>query len=67
MLKTIILFSGKIVAYETRGRLTRLDGRRVHWVEDYTGERFCLIAFNALGPGTPLSNETNAHEHDKAL
>ena len=24
---------GVIVAYDTRGRLTRLDGRRVHWVQ----------------------------------
>ena len=55
---------GTIVAYETRGRLTRLDGRRVHWVEDYTEERFSLIVFSVVGPGTPVSDETNAHEYD---
>ena len=53
-----------IVAYDTRGRLTRLDGRRVHWVEDYTGERFSLIVFNVVGPGTPITDSTNASEHD---
>ena len=30
----------QIVAFDTRGRLTRPDGRRVHWVEPYSGERF---------------------------
>ena len=51
---------GVIVAYDTRGRLTRLDGRRVHWVQTYTGERFSLIVFDVVGPGTPVSDETNA-------
>ena len=51
---------GVIVAYDTRGRLTRLDGRRVHWVQTYTGERFSLIVFDVLGPGTPVSDTTNA-------
>lgn len=55
---------GVIVAYDTRGRLTRLDGRRVHWVQTYAGERFSLIVFDVLGPGTPVSDETNAREDD---
>ena len=53
----------RIVAYDTRGRLTRLDGRRVHWVQTYTGERFSLIVFDVLGPGSPVSDTTNAREH----
>ena len=53
---------GMIVAYDTRGRLTRLDGRRVHWVQTYTGERFSLIVFDVVGPGTPVSDTTNAQK-----
>ena len=55
---------GMNAAYDALGRLTRLDGRRVHWVEDYAGQRFSLAAFSALGPGTPLSGTTKASEHD---
>ena len=55
---------GTIVAYDTRGRLTRLDGRRVQWVEDYLGERFSLIMFNLLGPGKHVSDATNAREYE---
>ena len=54
---------GTIVAYDTRGRLTRLDGRRVHWVEDYAGERFSLVVFTVTGPGTSVNDTTNADEH----
>ena len=55
---------GVIVAYDTRGRLTRLDGRWVHWVQTYTGERFSLIVFDVLGTGSPVSDTTNAREDD---
>ena len=34
-----------VVAFETKGRPTKLDGRRVHWVEPYQGERFSLLMF----------------------
>ena len=54
---------GMNAAYDTRGRLTRLDGRRVSWVEDYEGERFALVMLSVLGPGTPVSDTTNASEH----
>ena len=54
---------GVIVAYDTRGRLTRLDGRRVHWVEDYEDERFSLIIFTVTGTWAPVSDTTNANEH----
>ena len=55
---------GTIVAKETRGRFTRLDGTRVHWVEDYLGERLSLIVFSVLGPGTPVGDTTNAREYE---
>ena len=55
---------GMIVAYDARGRLTRLDGRRVHWVQTYAGERFSLIVFDVVGPGTPVSDETNANKDE---
>ena len=51
------------MAYDTRGRLTRLDGRRVHWVEDYEGERFSLITFTVVGVGTPIGHTTHAREY----
>ena len=54
-------------AYDTRGRVTMLGGRRVHWVEDYKGERFSLIVFTVVGPGTPVSDTTNAHEYESTF
>ena len=50
-----------MLAFDARGRPTRLDGRRVHWVAPHTGgERFSLIMYAVKGTGTPVSDETNA-------
>ena len=49
-----------VAAFCTNGRPTRLDGRRVHWVEPYSGERFSVILYSVNGPGTHVSDETNA-------
>jgi hypothetical protein len=46
-----------LASYDTRGRPTKVDGRRVHWVEDYHGDRFSLILYNVTGePSEILSN-----------
>ena len=50
-----------VVAFDTRGRPTRLDGRRVHWVLPHTGgARYSLIMYAVKGEATPVSDETNA-------
>eukprot|EP00931_Biecheleriopsis_adriatica_P034579 TRINITY_DN19955_c0_g1_i1.p1 TRINITY_DN19955_c0_g1~~TRINITY_DN19955_c0_g1_i1.p1 ORF type:complete len:272 (-),score=40.90 TRINITY_DN19955_c0_g1_i1:57-872(-) len=54
----------QLVELETKGRLTKCDGRRAHWVSPYTGTRYSLIMYRCLGKQTPvLSNkgeDTNA-------
>ena len=50
-----------VVAFDTRGRPTRLDGRRVHWVAPHTGgDRYSLIMYAVKGEPTPVSDETDA-------
>ena len=50
-----------VVAFDTRGRPTRLDGRRGHWVSPHTGgDRYSLIMYAVKGEGTPVSDVTNA-------
>lgn len=56
----------ELVELETKGRLTKCDGRRAHWVSPYTGTRYSVIMYRCLGKQTPkLSNkgkDTNARE-----
>ncbi len=49
-----------VVAVNANGRPTRLDGRRVHWFEPYSGERFSVIPYSVKGPEAPLTDEKNA-------
>jgi len=50
-----------VAAFDTHGRPTRLDGRRVHWVAPHTGgDRYSLIMYAVKGEPTPVSDETNA-------
>jgi len=54
----------RLTMLDTRGRLTKCDGRRPHWVTPYEGTRYSLIMYRCLGRQTPLlSNcgpDTNA-------
>eukprot|EP00441_Pelagodinium_beii_P009091 CAMPEP_0197705076 /NCGR_PEP_ID=MMETSP1338-20131121/126259_1 /TAXON_ID=43686 ORGANISM="Pelagodinium beii, Strain RCC1491" /NCGR_SAMPLE_ID=MMETSP1338 /ASSEMBLY_ACC=CAM_ASM_000754 /LENGTH=308 /DNA_ID=CAMNT_0043288981 /DNA_START=64 /DNA_END=990 /DNA_ORIENTATION=+ len=54
----------QLVQLDTKGRLTKCDGRRAHWVSPYAGKRYSLIMYRNLGKVTPvLSNrkrDTNA-------
>lgn len=54
----------QLAMFDTKGRLTKCDGRRPHWVTPYEGERYSIIMYRCLGRKTPvLSNrkgDTNA-------
>lgn len=38
---------------DTCGRLTKFDGRHLHWVEPYKGKRYSVIMFRNTGPEQP--------------
>ena len=54
----------KVAMFDTRGRLTKCDGRRAHWVAPYSGTRYSLIMYRCLGRMTPvlsnMADDTNA-------
>ena len=43
-----------LASFDTRGRPTRVDGRRPHWVPPYEGSRFSIILYSVLGEQTGL-------------
>ena len=46
--------SAREVAHvDTRGRMAKVDGRFVHWVAPYEGERFSIIFYQTEGEITP--------------
>merc|ERR1712217_905034 len=59
----------KLVQIDTKNRLTKCDGRRVHWVTPYRGKRYSLIMYRNVGKLTPLlsnrGQDSNAHEFQR--
>ena len=45
-----------VAVHETRGRIAKVDGRRVHWVRAFRGgDRFSLIFYNTVGLAEDVS------------
>ena len=49
-----------VLALDTRGRPTRLDGRRVHWTPPHRGGPVFFVVYSVKGFGPPVSDETHA-------
>eukprot|EP00947_MAST-08B_sp_MAST-8B-sp1_P000113 g113.t1 len=45
-----------VVSIDTFERLGRMDGRYVHWVSAYSGERFSVIFYRTEGATVPKSS-----------
>jgi hypothetical protein len=46
----------EVAEVETRGRLAKIDGRFVHWVTPYDGERYSIIYYQTEGHVTPMKS-----------
>ena len=46
----------EVVEVDTRGRLAKVDGRYVHWVTPYEGERYSIIYYQTEGAVTPMGD-----------
>ena len=51
----------KFISVDTKGRLTRCDGRHPHWVTSFKGTRFSLIFYRIHGRHSP--RESNLPQH----
>ena len=45
-----------------RNRVARIDGRNVHWVEGWSGERFSVVFFCTTKENASELRATAAHE-----
>jgi hypothetical protein len=43
----------EVCAIDTHNRLAQIDGRYVHWVAPYEGERFSVVYYRVDGEATP--------------
>jgi hypothetical protein len=46
----------EVAEMETRGRLGKIDGRFVHWVTPYKGQRYSIIYYQTEGEVTPMKS-----------
>ena len=54
--------TGRVLRVNVRNRVARIDGRNVHWVEGWSGERFSVVFFCTTKENASEMRATAAHE-----
>ena len=53
---------GSVVSVDVNNKIARIDGRHVHWVKGYTGERFSVVFFRTKQENATDIQPTAVHE-----
>ena len=54
--------TGRVLRVNVRNRVARIDGRNVHWVDGWSGERFSVVFFCTTKENASEMRATAAHE-----